>query len=78
LRFIKRERIHNVVWVTADVHYTAAHYYDPAHASFTEFEPFWEFVSGPLNADARDKTLTVTLRDVAGNALFDRTLVPRA
>jgi alkaline phosphatase D len=32
------------------VHYTAAHHYDPARAQFTEFAPFWEFVSGPLNA----------------------------
>ena len=50
LRFIKRHRIENVVWVTADVHYTAAHYYDPSKAVFQDFEPFWEFVSGPLNA----------------------------
>jgi alkaline phosphatase D len=119
LRFIKRESIANVVWITADVHYTAAHYYDPARASFSDFEPFWEFVSGPLNAgvfgpnlpdatfglqvvyqktapqlnysplsgyqffgeinlSARDKTLTVTLRDIRGNALFERTLTPRA
>jgi alkaline phosphatase D len=32
------------------VHYTAAHYYDPDKAQFQEFAPFWEFVSGPLNA----------------------------
>ncbi len=50
LRFIKRNRIKNVVWVTADVHYCAAHYYDPAKAQFTDFTPFWEFVAGPLNA----------------------------
>jgi alkaline phosphatase D len=50
LRFIKQRRIRNVVWVTADVHYAAAHYYDPASAQFTEFLPFWEFVAGPLNA----------------------------
>ena len=50
LRFIKRKSIHNIVWLTADVHYTAAHYYDPAQAQFSDFEPFWEFVSGPLNA----------------------------
>jgi alkaline phosphatase D len=49
-RFIKQRRIRNVVWITADVHYTAAHYYDPAKAQFQDFEPFWEFVSGPLNA----------------------------
>ena len=38
------------MWLTADVHYTAAHYYDPNKAQFQDFEPFWEFVSGPLNA----------------------------
>jgi alkaline phosphatase D len=32
------------------VHYTAAHYYNPEKAAFQEFEPFWEFVSGPLHA----------------------------
>lgn len=32
------------------MHYTAAHFYDPAKAAFSDFDPFWEFVSGPLNA----------------------------
>ena len=50
LRFIKQNKIRNVVWLTADVHYCAAHYYDPAQAQFTDFDPFWEFVAGPLNA----------------------------
>ena len=50
LGFIKQSRIKNIVWVTADVHYASATYYDPARASFTEFIPFWEFVAGPLNA----------------------------
>ncbi len=50
LRFIRDRRIRNVVWITADVHYCAAHHYDPARAKFTEFAPFWEFVAGPLNA----------------------------
>ena len=50
LRFIRDTDIANVVWLTADVHYTAAHYYDPNQARFQEFAPFWEFVSGPLNA----------------------------
>jgi len=50
LSFIKHRRVTGTVWLTADVHYTAAHYYDPARASFTDFEPFWEFVSGPLNS----------------------------
>ncbi len=50
LRFIKREEIRNVVWLTADVHYCAAHYYDPSRAQFQDFDPFWEFVAGPLHA----------------------------
>ncbi len=50
LRFIKDAGVRNTVWFTADVHYTAAHYYDPNKAQFSDFEPFWEFVSGPLNA----------------------------
>lgn len=50
LAFVKQENIVNMVWFTADVHYCAAHYYDPKQAGFKNFEPFWEFVSGPLNA----------------------------
>ncbi len=48
LSAIRRHRVRNVVWVTADVHYTAAHHYSPERASFTDFDPFWEFVSGPV------------------------------
>ena len=50
LRFIRDRRIRNVVWVTGDVHYCAAHEYHPSRAQFTEFDPFWEFIAGPLNA----------------------------
>ena len=50
LRFIKTANITNTVWFTADVHYTAAHYYNPDKARFQDFAPFWEFVSGPLHA----------------------------
>jgi alkaline phosphatase D len=50
LSFIKRADIRNTLWLTADVHYTAAHYYDPNKAVFQDFEPFWEFVSGPIHA----------------------------
>jgi alkaline phosphatase D len=50
LSHIKRRRIANVVWLTADVHYTAAHHYHPSRAKFQDFDPFWEFVSGPLHA----------------------------
>ena len=50
LSHLKRQRVRNVVWLTADVHYCAAHYYDPARAAFRDFDGFWEFVAGPLNA----------------------------
>lgn len=50
LRFIKTAGIDNTIWFTADVHYTAAHYYNPDRATFQDFNPFWEFVSGPLHA----------------------------
>lgn len=50
LSAIRADRVRNVVWLTADVHYTAAHHYDPTRATFTDFDPFWEFVAGPLNA----------------------------
>jgi alkaline phosphatase D len=50
LGFIKHARVRNTVWITADMHYTAAHYYDPNKAAFQDFDPFWEFVSGPLHA----------------------------
>lgn len=50
LRFIKTSGVANTVWLTADVHYTAAHYYNPNKAQFQEFDPFWEFVAGPLHA----------------------------
>ena len=50
LAFIKRQKVRNTLWLTADVHYTAAHYYDPNKAKFQDFDPFWEFVSGPIHA----------------------------
>jgi alkaline phosphatase D len=66
LRSLRDHRVQNVLWLTADVHYAAAHYYDPAVAAFTEFLPFWEFVSGPLHAGS------------FGPAAFDRTFGPNA
>jgi alkaline phosphatase D len=50
LRFIRERDVRNVVWLTGDVHYAAAHHYDPARARFNAFRPFWEFVAGPLHA----------------------------
>jgi alkaline phosphatase D len=50
LSYINRNSIRNTVWITADVHYTAAYYLSPDRAQFTDFHPFWEFIAGPLNA----------------------------
>jgi alkaline phosphatase D len=50
LAFIKHAGVRNTLWLTADVHYTAAHYYDPNKAAFQDFEPLWEFVSAPIQA----------------------------
>ena len=106
------------MWLTADVHYCAAHHYDPARAAFTDFDPFWEFVAGPIAAGtfgpnqldatfgpgdrcsarsrdypnqsprggnqffghvaiATDGAMTVSLRDLHGTTLWDRTLDPQ-
>jgi alkaline phosphatase D len=50
LRFIRDSGVANTVWLTADVHYAAAHFYNPDKAQFQDFTPFWEFVAGPLHA----------------------------
>lgn len=50
LSTLKKRRVRNVVWLTADVHYCAAHYYDPAKAAFSDFDGFYEFVAGPISA----------------------------
>jgi alkaline phosphatase D len=61
LGHIRAAGIANTVWLTADVHYTAAHYYDPSKARFQDFAPFWEFVSGPLHAGSfAEKELDMT------------------
>ncbi len=52
LKFIKDNNIKNVVFLTSDVHFTAAISYDPSLATFKDFNPFWEFVIGPINAGA--------------------------
>ena len=50
LRYMRQEQIRNVIWVTGDVHYASAHHYNPQRARFKDFDPFWEFVAGPLHA----------------------------
>ncbi|APF41316.1 alkaline phosphatase D family protein [Neomicrococcus aestuarii] len=52
LKAIKDYDIKNVVFLTGDVHYCAAHHYSPERAAFKDFKPFWEFVAGPINAGA--------------------------
>lgn len=48
---LKARGVRNTVWITADVHYAAAHHFDPARAlGGLDFTPFWEFVAGPLHA----------------------------
>ncbi|MFI7597318.1 alkaline phosphatase D family protein [Actinoplanes sp. NPDC049681] len=50
LQAAHRAGVTGIVFLTADVHYTAAHHYDPARAAVQDFTPFWEFVSGPAHA----------------------------
>ena len=50
LASLAHRKVRNVVWLTADVHYAAAHHYHPERAAFRGFDPFWEFVAGPLHA----------------------------
>jgi len=50
LSTLKRNRVRNVVWITGDVHYCAAHHYDPQRAATKDFDPFWEFIAGPAHA----------------------------
>ena len=50
LRTLQERRVRNVVWITADVHYCAAHHFDPNRAANKDFDPFWEFVAGPAHA----------------------------
>jgi alkaline phosphatase D len=57
LAFIKHAGIRNTLWVTADVHYTAAHHFDPDKAVFQDFTPFWEFVSGPIHAGSGNQNV---------------------
>jgi len=121
LSFIKHHRLKNIIWLTADVHYAAAHYYAPEMAKSRDFNGFWEFVAGPLNAgtfgpnttdatfgpqvifqktpapgqanlpptaglqffgvvniNAKNRVLTVDLKDLYGDSIFTKTLQPES
>lgn len=49
---IKARGVKNVVWLSADVHYSAVHRFDPARAIYKDFDPFYELVAGPMHATA--------------------------
>ncbi len=83
LRHVRDEGIENLVFLTADVHYTAAHHYSPERAGFQDFTPFWEFVSGPLHAgsfgpNALDLTFGPEVRFVKAPADGQVNLPPSA
>lgn len=83
LRFIKTSGVRNTVWLTADVHYTAANYYNPDKAQFQDFDPFWEFVSGPFHAGtygpgAMDNTFGPEVRYVKAPGPDKQNLPPSA
>jgi alkaline phosphatase D len=83
LSFIKHAGVRNVVWLTADVHYTAAHYYSPEKAVFQDFDPFWEFVSGPIHAgtfgpNTLDPTFGPELRFIKAPPKGQANLAPSA
>jgi alkaline phosphatase D len=52
LQSAHRNGVDGIVLLTTDVHYTAAHRYDPSRAAIKDIPPFWEFVSGPAHAGA--------------------------
>ncbi len=49
LSAIRTAGVQNVVWLAADVHYSAAHHFSPDRAAFKHFDPFWEFIAGPFH-----------------------------
>jgi len=49
--------------LTADVHYTAAHYYDPNKAVFQDFEPFWNSCRARSTPEVSRKTRWTTRSD---------------
>jgi len=50
LRFVESKKLKNLVFITADVHYVAAHEYAAERGKIGPFPTFWEFVAGPLHA----------------------------
>lgn len=72
LSAFKRAGVRNVVWLTADVHYAAAQHYAPERAAYSDFDPFWEFVAGPISSSTfspkePDRTFGAELVFAKGN-----------
>lgn len=44
--------VHNLLFLTADVHYAALHRYSPERAFFKDFNAFHECIAGPLHASS--------------------------
>jgi alkaline phosphatase D len=78
LRFIKASGVVNTVWLTADVHYAAAHYYNPPGLDKQNLPPSagMQFF-GHVKIDGATGQMTVTLRDRADVALWSTTLDPK-
>lgn len=52
LRFLKKHDLTNVVFVSTDVHHSAAIHLHPDRGYGLDFLPVWELVTGPLHAGA--------------------------
>ncbi len=50
LRYVQQAGVHDIVWLTADLHYATATHYGPTEGVYKDFDPFWEFMAGPLHA----------------------------
>lgn len=70
LRFVEEKKIANLVIITADVHYAAAHEYAAERGKIGPFPTFFEFVAGPLHAGGfGPKEMDATF---GGKVLFQR------
>ncbi len=74
LSTLQARRVRNVVWITADVHYCAAHHYDPQRAKTADFDPFWEFVAGRTRRHVRAAAARRNVR--TGGAILRRARRP--
>jgi alkaline phosphatase D len=116
LTYIKRNNVKNIIFLSGGLNFAAALSYDPSLARGSDFNPFYEFIAGPLNGATdvlkkvdntfgpkilfsksadnnsnklspldgfqffgevnieRNGKLTVTFRDIIGNAIYSKSL----